>query len=160
MSPISLKDWMAAMIEATCESATQMLSIESKADTAELNEGAVSVPDGVLGSFISLVSEADTVQTGFLSNKEGLAILAKAMLGMTPEEEISDSDRTDAVSEIINVVAGGVKRRLNEITGGMKLGLPMFIEGKVAHGESQEVITAKLVLGSVPVYLTVLRKKG
>ena len=157
---LTLKEWMAATAEATCESASQMLAIQSNPDNASYKEDGKDLPENAQGSFISLVSEADTVQVGFLSTKEGLALLAKAMLGMTPEDELSDSDMTDAVGEIINVVAGGVKRRLNDSTGGMKLGLPMFIEGKVAYGDSQEMMAAHILLGSVPVHLLVLRKKG
>lgn len=156
MNTISIDNWLTAMIEATDETATQTLGFESVAGKHTIGEQPVDKP----GSFISLASENDSVQIGLVSNKEGLELLAKSMLGMTPEEEIAQADITDAVGEIINIVAGGVKRRLNEQAGGMKLGLPMFIDGKIAQGGSQELACANLNLGNIPAHLLVLRKKG
>lgn len=160
MNTLSLTDWMTAMSEATCESAVQMFAMSSNPESIEILSPDRDIPDGFCGSFITLVSELNTVQLGFLSDKKGLKELSQAMLGLSPEDTISDSDVTDAVGEIINVIAGGVKRRLNENAGGLKLGLPMFIEGKVAHGESQEVMMAKVTLGKTPTHLIVLRKRS
>lgn len=159
MSTLHLKDWLTAMSEATAETASQTLSCESSADGCETKE-QIDLPDDVSGSFLTLFTEKDSVQVGIVANKKSLENMAKAMLCMGPEETVATADITDAIGEIINIVAGGVKRRLNEPTGGIKLGLPMFVEGKVAQGESQEGAVSQIKIGESLAYLLVLRKKG
>ncbi len=57
----------------------------------------------------------------------GLAI-AGAMLGMDLEE--IDADVKDALGEIANMLAGGLKERFSEENVGLELAIPTAIAGK------------------------------
>ena len=65
----------------------------------------------------------------------------------------------DAMGEIINIVAGGVKTRMAGSDKGFKLGLPMFIDGHVEPVKETEQAAHRVTLGSIRAYLLTLRQK-
>lgn len=83
------------------------------------------------GVYIPLVGEAFALQLGVLAERAVCTQLAKSLLGMTADEPLeSDEDVFDAVGEITNLVAGGLKARLSA-TANVTLGLPLAIRGKI-----------------------------
>ena len=76
---------------------------------------------------------------------------------MEPDEEVSDADIADAVGELVNIVAGGVKQRMQDAAGGLRLGLPVFIHGYVQPTQQLEVSLASARIGEVDTHLMALR---
>jgi hypothetical protein len=114
-------------------------------------------PTGMAGAYIPLLAEDQTLQLALLASPAGCADLARLLLGMEPGESVSDADIADAVGELVNIVAGGVKQRMQEATGGLRLGLPVFIHGYVQPTQQLEVSLASARIGEVDAHLMALR---
>jgi CheY-specific phosphatase CheX len=120
-------------------------------DQAEALEG--------MGAHIALVGERETAQLGLISSQEGCWNLARAFLGMERDESLSEEDMADALEEIINILAGGVKRRLIALDSSLKMGLPFFIQGHIMATPAQDRAIAAFRLGVVEGHLIVLRSR-
>jgi len=155
-SAVHIQDWLYSLKEAAGELAVSTMGF----DGCTMTQTSKKLPMGVSGSSISLVSDGDSVQIGFFTQRDGCKKLAQAMLGMAPEDELSDADVADAMGEVVNIVAGGVKRQMSEKSPGIQLGLPLFMNGQIEIGENQEGIVGDAAVGPVPVHLLVLRKKS
>jgi len=111
------------------------------------------------GAYLALVARDEPIQVGLLCDPAGCQVLAKALLGMdSADENLPGTDVSDAMCEIINIVAGGLKRRVSgELP--VTLGLPMFVAGHPLPNQQQEIWARELKIGPVPVNLLVLRQK-
>ena len=148
----AVSDWVAAMAGASTELALS-LGIEG----VEVLGWHDTPPTGMAGAYIPLLAEDQTLQLALLASPDGCADLARLLLGMEPGEEVSDADIADAVGELVNIVAGGVKQRMQETTGGLRLGLPVFIHGYVQPTQQLEVSLASARIGEVDAHLMALR---
>ena len=151
---ITIQEWINASKEAVEEVASSVLGLE-KAETLSVG---TKIPPELSGSCISLVSESGSVQIGLFTSTDGCISLGKAMMGMGPEEEFPESDIADAIGEVVNIIAGGIKRRLNSQVP-IQLGLPIFISGSVEAGEQQEIAVVEVRLGSVTAYELIIKSK-
>ena len=122
----AVSDWVAAMADASTE-----LALSLGIDGVELLGWHDVPPTGMAGAYIPLLAEDETLQLALLATPAGCADLARLLLGMESDEAVSDADIADAVGELVNIVAGGVKQRMQEGAGGLRLGLPVFIHGYV-----------------------------
>lgn len=157
-SSISLKDWLNAVVEASSETAAQPLGLQSVTEAVALNPDQ-KIPESSWGSFLPLHSDDESVQIGLVTDRSGFVILSQAMLQMTPDHpDLTADDISDAVGEIVNVIAGGVKRRLSG-KAKITLGLPLFVKGSIEWGAELEAGVADLHMGPVPVRVVVLRRK-
>ncbi|HEY8945162.1 MAG TPA: chemotaxis protein CheX, partial [Polyangiaceae bacterium] len=88
------------------------------------------------------------MQMGLFADERGCQRLAKALLGMDEnDEDLPAADLGDAVSEVLNMLAGSVKRRISDHAD-VKLGLPVFVRGAV-FSTHYSMLTARLSLGPV-----------
>jgi chemotaxis protein CheX len=55
--------------------------------------------------------------------------IAANMLGMEPDEEISEDDINDAVGEVANMVMGAVKARIQDEVGNVEVSIPSVVQG-------------------------------
>ena len=135
-----LAEWMSAAEASTFEIARTALGV---VDCRRSPPPTPSTP-GTQGSYIPLIGDHLSVQVGLISNDSGCQTLAKALLGMAGTPDVlSPADVADAVGEVVNMIAGQVKRRLNEQIPSLALGLPIFIHGKIEP-------TAKMSASSLP----------
>jgi len=120
--------------------------------------GAHDVPRlGMAGAYIPLLGEDQSFQLALLSTPAGCADLTRLLLGMAPDDEVSDADVADAVGELVNILAGGVKQRMQPTGGRLQLGLPVFITGDVQPTPHLEVSVVFTRIGGIDVKLMVLR---
>lgn len=56
--------------------------------------------------------------------------IARNMLGLDTTENLSEEDTCDAIGEVVNMIMGGIKKRLNDELGNMKLSIPTVINGR------------------------------
>jgi CheY-specific phosphatase CheX len=107
---------------------------------------------------IALVSDSASVQLGIASTKEGCQALARALLAMDPDEEdLPEEDVADAIGEVANIVAGQVKSAMSDTDASLRIGLPLFVQGKVDYSDEVESAVADLNIGPVPVTFIVLK---
>lgn len=75
--------------------------------------------------------------------------IAANMLGMDPDEEISEDDINDAVGEVANMVMGAVKARIQDEVGNVEVSIPSVVQGmelrnSLGERSSRLVISASL----------------
>lgn len=117
-------------------------------------EAIRKLPENLTGCFVALVGQEESLQIGLASDTAGCQTLAQALFAA--EEELAESDVTDALGEIANIMAGGVKKRRSESHAGMALGLPIIMEGHVRTTDRQALTHLDIALGDVPVRLLVV----
>lgn len=142
-------EWLAAMLEAAAEFTETTLGLEL-GDPSAIRK----LPENLTGCFVALVGQEERLQIGLASDPAGCQTLAQTLFAA--DEELPESDVTDALGEIANIVAGGVKKRRSDATSGMTLGLPMVMEGHVRIADRQEVAHIDTAVGDVPVRLLVI----
>lgn len=153
---VPLQDWMAAAIEATLEMSGAVLGFEGSASETPPPPESRQYP----GAYIGLNAPNEAVQVGVVAKPESLQALAKAMLGMAPEDEdLPSSDMADAVGELVNIFAGGIKQRMLPRLGSLNLGLPLFINGFIEPTEKLTIHAVDLQLGPVATSLLVVRER-
>jgi hypothetical protein len=151
-SVAAVSDWVAAMADASGE-----LALSLGMDGVEVLGWHDVPPTGVAGAYIPLLAEDQTLQLALLATPGGCADLSRLLLGLEPADDVSDADVADAVGELVNIVAGGVKQRMQDSAGALRLGLPVFIHGYVQRTQQLEVSLASARIGDVETYLMALR---
>lgn len=141
--------WLTAVMDAAAEFTETTLGLEL-GDPSKVRK----LPENLTGCFVALVGQEERLQIGLASDPEGCQTLARTLFAA--DEELPDSDVTDALGEIANIMAGGVKKRRGEINTGMTLGLPIVMEGHVRIADRQEVAHVDTAVGDVPVRLLVI----
>ncbi len=142
-----------AWLDATLDAAGEFSSTTLGFDLGDPN-AIRKLPESLTGCFVALVGEAESIQIGLASDSAGCQTLAQALFAA--DEPVPESDVTDALGEIANIMAGGVKKRRSASHGGMSLGLPIVMEGHVRITDRQEMAQLDVALGDVPVRLLIL----
>lgn len=146
--------WLTALTEATSELAETTLEMQSVSVATETTE----TTENLSGAYLSLIGDSDAVQVGIASDKDGCSKLARALLMMEDDEELSEEDMIDALGEIVNIVAGSVKTMVSKAGESMTLGLPIVVRGQVLPTIGAHVAAVKVLIGSIPAQLIVLQK--
>ena len=151
----SISDWMEAVVESSGELATTMLGM-SGAELVGMHE---KFPGEENAAYISVVGEQSAVQIGVGASPENVQVLAKALMGMTPDEDDLDPEEAvDAFSEITNILAGQVKTHIGKKSDMVvNLGIPIFIKGELHIPDSSEIKIADAKIGDVPVTFLVMK---
>ncbi len=111
------------------------------------------------GAYLGLVAQEEPIQVGILVDGPGCQALAKALLGMEPgDEDLPPSDVSDAMCEIINIIAGGLKRRVSERMP-VTMGLPIFVSGHPLPNQQQVVLARMLKIGEITANVLLLTQK-
>ena len=148
------EDWLDVLMSVTEEFAHESLGFTSY--STQRRHG--SAPKSGTGTYIPLVGARASLEMGIVSTDTGCRQLAGALLGMDAEEsaELSEDDVVDAFCEIINIVSGVVKQRVNEEDPSFNLGLPIFVKGQIRVMEHQGTAVADVQVGDIPVQLVVV----
>jgi len=144
--------WLNATIEAAAEFSTTTLD----APLAPLDSS--NLPIDLTGCFVALVGEVGSLQIGLASDSMGCQTLAKALFGS--DDDLPDEDVGDALGEIANIVAGGVKKRMASGEISLALGLPIVMEGHIRLTERQQIAQVDVLLGQVQTRLLIVSSKG
>ncbi len=82
------------------------------------------------GSCISLTRPGKSWNLALFGTTTSCKNLARALLSMSPEENIGNEELADALGEILNMVAGITKRKGPPGEGqSVQIGLPLFMSG-------------------------------
>ena len=71
--------------------------------------------------------------------------IATNMLGMEPDETISDEEACDALGEVANMVMGSIKSRVAESAGNIEVSIPSVVRGRQLKNSLGERSTRILV---------------
>ncbi len=151
---MSMKDWMDVFRQATQEVAASALRFDGGAAAAP----AVKDPGAPYGAFISIAGEQASMHLGLSSTQEGCRAVARSLLGMRTAVAITDEEVGDAVSELMNIIAGKVKSKVSDRDQSLRLGLPMFMKGEIQVGGGLERQGAEIQLGPIACQLQVFRR--
>ena len=153
---LTMQDWLATAAKAAEELTKGQLGY----DEFEIGGPVTDAEVTDVGSYVALVGDEGSAQIGLIASIEGCRSLAKKMLCMEDGEELEDSDMCDAVGEMANILGGATKRLISERVPGFKLGLPLFMQGRLLASDQQEVGMVEIRIGPVPAHLIVVRHKG
>ena len=146
MNPSST-DWRDAIHSTASELARFALNLPG----ATLSDPAA--PTELAGAHIALVGEP-SYELALLASPAGCAALSSAVLGMDvtgmPPRVVAD-----AVGELVNMLAGGVKRRL-EGGGELELGLPLYCTGSIEASGRQSITSVPMKIGPIDVCVVVV----
>lgn len=109
------------------------------------------------GALVPIVSAMEPVQIGLFSSEDGCAAVARALLGSSPTDPLSRADMIDAVSEIVNMLAGNVKARVSRYASHAALGLPTFVHGPVEAPSQQVVDALTIKVGTTAAQVVIVR---
>jgi len=156
MASISHTEWL----EATVASATELAKTSLGFTTSRVVGKWDKLPNDMAGSWVALVGQGAAVQVGIASSLDGCYALARAFLRMGDGDEIAEDDVVDALGEMANVIAGGVKRRMAKLDSSTRLGLPIVVRGRVELGDRLAPAVAEVTMGKIVAHLIVLCERG
>ena len=153
---MNLTEWLSVAADSTKEIAQGPLGIA----TAVWREvPGLPLPDDLYGVYIPLLSDGLALQFGLLAERRVCAKLASALIGLAPDESLdSDEDVFDAVGEVTNLVAGGVKMRVAG-RADVSVGLPLALRGKVYPTTGSQSIHGVMCLDDADVWLVLTGTK-
>lgn len=154
---IEAQEWLDSFVVVAQDFASGSLRFDGAAPPADM----VSVKSGVNpAAYISVLSESNSMHLGLSASMQGCRTLTRAFLGVREKDGISEKDVVDAMSEILNILAGKVKSRLASRDGSLKLGLPIFLVGQIQVTANMERAVSDVDMGPVPCQLLVYRNKA
>lgn len=116
-------------------------------------------PAGEHGAYIAVLGEANAMHLGLTTSPDGCRALARGLLGMRTDEQLSEKDAVDGVSEVMNIIAGRVKSNMSDRDHSLRLGMPIFMQQPIQTREGLERVQADVMIGPVPCTLMVFRMK-
>ena len=147
------------MVSATNELASSSLGYEN----GLIGKLSDSPPCNFEGSCVALIGDEDSIQIGIGATQSDCRELARRLFGMEEGEEgeLSEADVADAMGEMANVIAGGVKVRVaNDNSMSMNIGLPIILQGHIVIPNNCEIAETTMQWQDVAVRLLLLRTNG
>lgn len=159
MTPAFRTSCLDALSESTSEVAATVLGGMPFTASPEASDLGAALGQGQ-GAYLGLVAREEPIQVGLVADAAGCQLLAKALLGMdAADEDLPVADVSDAMCEIINIVAGGLKRRVIDRMP-VTLGLPIFVAGPPLPNPQQEMLVRALSIGAVPASLLLVTQRA
>jgi hypothetical protein len=111
-----------ALITSAQELATTSLG------AGELTGGAISAgwPSEVAGAYVTLTGDRGDLTVGITATYPECGAMTRRMLLIPDDEALDTADAIDAISELANILAGGVKSRMADVDPTLRLGMPVF----------------------------------
>ncbi len=149
-----IQKWLTALTDSIEELASLNLGMEVSPPQR------ISHPSPAVSSSasIDLKSSDGNWRVAIAADPDGLQSLAKALLGMEADEEnLPNEDVADAFGEVLNILAGGLKKRLSEVEGEILLGLPQFCSDQPIEAEFRSQVLASTSIGTIRTDLMIAR---
>lgn len=150
-----LGDWLDAADRAFREIAETALGFE----TTEFLSRKNSMPRDLPGAYVPLFTDGSSLQVGIAGSLESCREIARALLCMEPDEELTHGDMADALGEIANIAAGVLKGHMAAQYQSITLGLPIFFNGAIEPTDRLEFAVSDMKLGGFEVSAVVVQHK-
>jgi hypothetical protein len=152
MATAAIELWLDELISAADDVATGALGLPG---ARVIHRGATS-EDQLRGSYLAMVGDRHTVQLGAAVRPEHSVPLARAFLGLNPEDrKLEDAEVVDALGEIVNILAGRLKTKMDGRAPPMAIGLPMVLQGHVELSQQANIAQAVVDWGGIEAELLV-----
>jgi hypothetical protein len=146
---VNLTKWLDAAAESAREIAAGPLGFAR----TTWGESARTLPDDLYGVYVPLLTETMALQLGILAGRDVCAKLARSLVGAEATEPLeTDEDVLDAVGEVTNLVAGGVKVRLASECN-INVGVPLALKGRVIPSHGSQSVHRLMQLDDSDVWL-------
>ena len=145
-SKLMLGPWRVAIEAAATEVATHALSLPGAIVKDPVGLDATVA---MIGAHIPLVGAGRAFDVALVASADGCQALARAILCMGSGQAISDAEVADAIGEIVNMLAGSMKRKLSGFGADLTLGLPIFIHGYIQPTDRLSVIAFPTRFGTI-----------
>jgi hypothetical protein len=152
--PLAPAEWLGALGQEFTALAPGTLGLAAPVLATSL----MAPPAGSSGAYLPLMAPWGSVQLALVSDEAGCGAIARGLLGMSPGEPLSAAEVADAVCEVLNILAGGVKAQLRE-RGPLQMGLPTFFNGPVQPTERMGVAAVEMHAGGVAGALVVVHPR-
>jgi CheY-specific phosphatase CheX len=146
---VTADEWLEATVGSASEFAATTLHV-----ALSPIESSIKLPVALTGCFVALIGEEGSIQIGLAANALGCQSLAQALFESS--EALPEEDVTDALGEIANIIAGGVKVRLSNVQPQLAIGLPIVMDGHLRLSDRQQLVTKDIQLGTIPIRLLIL----
>ena len=123
---LSPAQWRAAIDGAAREIATYALSFP---DAVVQDPVGIESTVSMIGAHIPMIGGGQAFDLALVASPAGCQALSRAILCMAEGAAVRDAEVADAVGEIVNMLAGSMKRKLSGLGADLTLGLPIFIHG-------------------------------
>lgn len=153
MTDLAVGEWQEAAIQVAQDIGTGVLAFEECSPVDRVG----NIGQDRQGAYVPILSGDCSLHVGVVSDESGCASLTRALLGMAPDEAVSIDDIHDAVGEIANMVAGGIKTKVTAKGTDAQIGLPIFIQGHIESGSATQSVVSQLKFGDVEVCITVVK---
>ncbi|MHC4926950.1 MAG: chemotaxis protein CheX [Planctomycetota bacterium] len=116
----------------------------------ENNNGQSDPEEGAAVSLIGTITFTGQLQGSFsiLCRMEGVEKIARAMLMIDEPDPIEGADVCDALGEVVNLVLGGVKARLNQTLPDIQISIPTVNQGMQIHPFPNKDVTRADVIAT------------
>lgn len=143
---LTLGHWRAAVEGAATEIATRALSFPGAIvhDPVGLERSVA-----LIGAHIPLVGGGQAFQMALVSSEDGCEALSRAILCKSTGPALRQAEIVDAIGEIVNMLAGSMKRRLAGHGAHLALGLPIFVHGYFEPSDRLSVIALPSRFGPI-----------
>jgi hypothetical protein len=145
--------WRAAIVSAATEIALYSLMMPG-ATVGDALDGPDE--DGLVGAHIPLLGGAEPIELALVGNAAACRAIAAAMWQLGDDAAPSQSETADAIGEIVNMLAGSVKRRMKANGVELELGLPIFALGKIVENPRLSILTLPVRFGEISVFVQVI----
>ncbi len=162
MNTHALTDWLNATCDTVSEYIGPMLGDEHSIEVNNMAYDDSCPVDAIMGSCLLLTCDNHSgIKVSFLSNDDVLMQIAKKMLGMPSNDSLEREEMKDAIKEVVNVISGGVKSRLNsQISGVITLGLPSFVDSTHSLQKNEHHLFQKITISGLPIVLSVSHEQA
>jgi len=145
-SKLTLAQWRIAVEGAATEIATYALS-----QPAAIVQDPVSAEcaSAMIGAHIPMIGGGLAFDLALVASAEDCKALSRAILCAAADAPLRDAEVADAVGEIVNMLAGSVKRRMSGLRVDLELGLPIFLHGYIQPTERLSVIALPTRFGTI-----------
>ena len=156
-SRISLGQWRAAVEGAANEIASYALSF---AGAVVQDPVGLERANAMIGAHIPLIGDGHAYDLALVASAESCKALSRAILCMAPDAAVRDTEVADAIGEIVNMLGGGVKRRMSGQGAELVLGLPIFLHGFILPTERMTVTTLPTRFGAIETMVLIAGQRG
>jgi hypothetical protein len=145
-SKLTLGRWRTAIQAAAKEVATYALSFSGAVVKDPVGLDAATA---MIGAHLPLVGSGQAFDLALLASADDCQALSRAILCMDPGPALRDAEVADAVGELVNMLAGSMKRGKSGLGIELTLGLPIFIHGYLQPTDRLSVLAFPTRFGTI-----------
>jgi len=155
-SKLTLSKWRAAVASAATEIATYALQLPGAVVQDPVDAERASA---MIGAHIPMMGGGQAFDLAVVALDEDCKALSRAILCMAPGAPVRDAEVADAVGEIVNMLAGSVKRRMSGDRD-LELGLPIFLHGYIQPSDKLTVVALPTRFGTIETMVLIAGQRG